>query len=406
MQSSEAKVGIVALSSEQQHLVEVTLRGILESAYFSKSKRYPALLEFAVRHTLEGNHDRLKERIVGMEVFGRPADYDPSTDSVVRIAAGEVRKRMALYFSEHPDTPVRIELPFGSYTAEFHFRPQPPIDTVTPVPSEPASSDKGRSGFRLGRLGVVVPAVVAGVVLVALAAWWLRPASPVERFWAPLLKRNQAVTICLGAPFANDTSQINSAFPKNAIVNTMHQLPNSPVPDITGANSINQFLAGKGAKPEIRMANSVQFSDLHRAPSVLVGATEMNPWIPQLGTDLRYIFHETEQGGLHWIVDTRAPGLQGWKVDVRLPADQIRNDYALITRNLSPATGQWWIGIGGTTAISIAEAQHMVLDPSAMKEIEAQLPRGWESKNIQIVLELTLVNGSVGGVHVVASAVW
>ena len=111
-----------------------------------------------------------------------------------------------------------------------------------------------------------------------------------------MLKHDQEVIICLSTPFAKDTQQPDPSIPLNAIQNTMHFLPNNPVPDITGANSINQFLAGKGSKPEIRMANSVQFADLHRAPAVLIGASAMNPWIARLGTDLRYNFGESEQG--------------------------------------------------------------------------------------------------------------
>src|SRR5579862_5451965 len=113
------------ISTEHRQVVLETLRSVLASHHFSKSKRYPALLEFAVLAALEENSSALKERTVGVEVFGRQLGYDTSTDPVVRIAMGEVRRRVALYFSEHPETPVRIDLPVGSYKAEFSFRPLP-----------------------------------------------------------------------------------------------------------------------------------------------------------------------------------------------------------------------------------------------------------------------------------------
>src|SRR5579862_9806087 len=106
---------------DQQQAVRDTLRSILDSPYFSKSKRYPAFLEYVVVSTLEGNDAALKESVLAAEVFGRSLDYDSASDSVVRVAAGEVRKRLAQYYNEHPEATVRIDLPIGSYTPEFRY---------------------------------------------------------------------------------------------------------------------------------------------------------------------------------------------------------------------------------------------------------------------------------------------
>ena len=74
-----------------------------------------------VENTLQGHGDMLKERTIGIEVFGRPTSYDPSDDATVRVKAGEVRKRLGLYYSEHGSgNPLRIELPSGTYVPEFH----------------------------------------------------------------------------------------------------------------------------------------------------------------------------------------------------------------------------------------------------------------------------------------------
>ena len=73
-----------------------------------------------MRRTLEGDLDSLKERILGIEVFKRPHDYDTGADPVVRITAGEVRKRIALYYhDEGTEQELRIELPPGSYIPAF-----------------------------------------------------------------------------------------------------------------------------------------------------------------------------------------------------------------------------------------------------------------------------------------------
>ncbi len=64
----------IPVSPEDHADVLRALEGVLESSYFSNSKRYPALLRYVVEQTLLGHGDELKERTVGIDVFGRPPD--------------------------------------------------------------------------------------------------------------------------------------------------------------------------------------------------------------------------------------------------------------------------------------------------------------------------------------------
>src|SRR5215472_17231427 len=106
---------------------------MLKSRHFCNSRRYPAFLSHIVRHTLDGDLDSLKERILGIEVFKRPHDYDTGSDPVVRITAGEVRKRIALYYhDEGTEHELRIELPPGSYVPVFSA----PVNGI-PAPEAP-----------------------------------------------------------------------------------------------------------------------------------------------------------------------------------------------------------------------------------------------------------------------------
>src|ERR1017187_10103953 len=96
------------------------LHEILASHHFSNSKRYPALLQYIVENTLAGKSDHLKERTLGIEVFDRPSTYDTNAEAVVRFTAGEVRKRLLLYYHERGrNSGIRISLPVGSYIPEF-----------------------------------------------------------------------------------------------------------------------------------------------------------------------------------------------------------------------------------------------------------------------------------------------
>src|SRR5215472_545265 len=96
------------------------LNRVLSGHEFRASKRSQDFLRFVTEHTLQGRADMLKERTIGIEVFGRSASYEPSDDATVRVKAGEIRKRLGIYYSgEGARNPVRIELPSGAYVPEF-----------------------------------------------------------------------------------------------------------------------------------------------------------------------------------------------------------------------------------------------------------------------------------------------
>lgn len=107
-------------SAEEIAAVREQLDRILAHPLFANSKRYPSLLRFVVEQTLDGGADQLKERLIGIEVFGRTPDYDANADPVVRVTAGETRKRLAQYYydPEHGGE-LRIELPTGAYLPQF-----------------------------------------------------------------------------------------------------------------------------------------------------------------------------------------------------------------------------------------------------------------------------------------------
>lgn len=97
--------------------VELALAGIECSAAFRTSPRHRALLRHLVAKALAEDHASLKETVIAVEVFGRPAaSFDPKLDTIVRVEARRLRSRLSSYYSsDGRDTPIRIELPVGSY---------------------------------------------------------------------------------------------------------------------------------------------------------------------------------------------------------------------------------------------------------------------------------------------------
>ena len=79
------------------------------------------MLRYVVERAIEGQTEHLKERTLGVAVFGRDPAYDTNLDPVVRVTAGEIRKRIAQYYHEPGhESEIRIDFPPGSYLPEFH----------------------------------------------------------------------------------------------------------------------------------------------------------------------------------------------------------------------------------------------------------------------------------------------
>ena len=122
------------LSESQTQAVWAELDGLLESATFRNSKRCREFLEYIVKHTIHGPSGTLKERSIGVELFQLPQDFDTGQHTIVRVTANEVRKKLAQhYLSENGSYhPVKINLPPGSYSAEFRWE-APPAPVALPV---------------------------------------------------------------------------------------------------------------------------------------------------------------------------------------------------------------------------------------------------------------------------------
>jgi TolB-like protein len=103
--------------------VAVQIDRILASRWFLRSERLCRFVRFAANHALNRGADRLKEYLVGVEVFDRGPDYDPRIDPIVRVEARRLRAKLKAYYaSTGRNDQLRIEFPKGTYSPVFRVR--------------------------------------------------------------------------------------------------------------------------------------------------------------------------------------------------------------------------------------------------------------------------------------------
>lgn len=122
------------------------IRRIATSEHFSKSEFLPKFLLYICDRELRGMTDAITEQQIGVQVFNRPADYNPGDDNIVRNYAGQLRKRLDLYFArEGTNEHIRIKIPRGGYVPVFQMveLPASPIHSQS---RDPTSSEESRRG--------------------------------------------------------------------------------------------------------------------------------------------------------------------------------------------------------------------------------------------------------------------
>lgn len=405
------------MSEMERSAIREQLERILSDPLFRNSKRYPNLLRYIVEHTLDGHKAELKERTLGVEVFGRNPGYDTNADPIVRATAGEIRKRIAQYYHEPGrDSELRIDLVPGSYVPEFG----PPVPSAAPQPVALAPATAQAPGrhrwLRYASSGFAICAVAAGLLYTKP---WVSD-SALKRFWAPLVDTPGPVLICVGqrqyrgsSPEfqQKDTSDIprpQSAQTGPADQTTVSELyylgsQNVAMPDLVSITRLAGLLDLSGKSYQIRGQSSTSLSDLRNSPVILVGAFN-NDWTLRLAGPLRFGF---SRDGYHfWVSDRTKPLDKSRGVTYDMPYLKLTEDFAVITRVHDPTTERMVVIVAGLTGYGTTAAGEFVSSPTYLEELSKTAPRNWASKNMQIVISTKVINGNSGPPNVIEKYFW
>src|SRR5918993_1494400 len=111
-------------------LVKAELERILSSKIFKQSYILSNFLRYVVVETIEEHSNEIKEYSIAVKALGKPEDFNPQLDAVVRIHAGRLRRSLHLYYSEEGyNNPMTISLQKGTYIPQFILR-----DIAEPLP--------------------------------------------------------------------------------------------------------------------------------------------------------------------------------------------------------------------------------------------------------------------------------
>ena len=407
-----------AVEDSSQGLVDGALRDavrnqldrMLASPYFSHSKRFPNFLRFVVDHTLSGTGDNIKERTLGIEIFGRNPDYDTSSDPIVRVTAAEIRKRTAQYYQdpEHAEE-LRITLSSGSYVPQFQW-PANGMEQSGQVPDakasqvvEPAVTPKPRSRHWLVAVGFAGISIAA---LVSVLVWQQMQRGAFEAFWGPVLNTREPVLLCIADQMEYSVIALRDATAPERQIELKDNLTAVVIDDLNATVKVAGILQSHAKQYSLKGEGATNLDDLRHGPTVFVGAFD-NAWTLRLTNPLRYHFANDPNMSRLWIVDSTAPGQSRWLVDrsVQMATNNYR-DYAIVARFTDTNTGNIAVILAGVGRGGTRVAGEFLTDPSDLAELQRLAKAAGDKKNMEVVLSTQIIDGEPGSPKIEATYFW
>ncbi len=463
--TDESEAGLHGLAVEE---IDRQLARLLESHHFSRSSRYPALLQYLVQQVLMGNSSRLKERLVGIEVFHRTPDYDTNTDPVVRVTAAEVRKRIAQYYQETEHAgEIRIDLPTGSYIPRFlparvalteireqvHAGEEPhpeemhgaqahgvsagtgalslhaedaagvspavhetsghaTFDASGPVRAEPHRSRamfERKQVLLLFMLALVIGAGLAGGGLLLKAWIEAKQTRALRQLWAPLDAAQSPLLFVIGDHSLDDKGHSMGIAPiaqntLDTVLTQMNQRSQVPLEDLISLDRIHAFLTRDEKHYRDKGAAEATLEDLRSGPVVLYAGFD-NRWSVHLSQQLRFRLVPNLESNFASIVDSRDPS-RNWSLNFAEPVNRIVSDYGIVARYFDPLLEQNVLLVAGIGSMGTAAASEFVTEERFSREIVQGAPAGWKNGNFEIVLSAPVIDGHAGPPKIIAATYW
>jgi hypothetical protein len=318
------------------------LRLIVEGEAFKGSRRSAQFLLYVVERSLNQQLDALKERTIGIELFGRTPAYDTGEDAIVRVTASDVRRRLLQHYGRAgQDTEFRIGLPPGGYIPEIHrdLGQRRPDDAVAAESLHPSSGHEEKPVFTVSTAHEVhvdaagvghIPAthslrwsfrwprqlaiLAALAIVVALVLWWRH--SPVlarsthaseTSPWSPILHSAQPIQVIASDPdiaevqtiadkqlslsdYANENYGCEFLAP-NMKAACQSELVGDKVAAIDAEIVARIAVLAERNQSEIvvRSARGVRLRELRTDDNyILLGSPRSNPWVGLYSDQMEY----------------------------------------------------------------------------------------------------------------------
>ena len=441
-------------ASLRRHLAD-----LVNSTAFQGSHRSAQFLEYIVDKALAGKIESLKERIIGIELFGRDPSYDTAGDSIVRVTASDVRRRLLQHYGKYgTKSDVRISLPIGSYIPEINFdRNKAATDSASDaVETEPLKADTGAptsnpiptlapTAAADGHLMVpflqrawpmllAISILLLALNLVVLGALWnRRSADPTATNdpalvppWSSFLGSSHPLHLITSDPaifqiqtltthqisvadYANHSylPEPNTLTAEQSSIykNILRGDKSASAADPPIAAGIAALAQSHGRPLDVQAARNIQFSDLKSNDNfIFLGSPLSNPWTSIFSDQLDFRFVFDPKAGQEDLVNTHPRNNELHSYNPTAPGWATGESYAIVALVKNPDQTGHVLLIAGASGEGTAASGRLVADLPRLTAMlqNCGFPKSGTMQDFELLLKLTTLAGSPHGIDLVA----
>jgi hypothetical protein len=372
---------------------------IIKSHSLRGSESLCKLLQYLAKQALEHPDAPLKEYQIATEVYGRPADFDPQSDSTIRVQAGRLRMKLAEYYAtEGAADPLVVRIPKGSY--HLTFEPKPPdlqkLPPVAPTPEPPRSEvvEVVPASWRIALVALLVGLVVSLTVL-GIVLWNRKPAAstlanvsasptgaqltgPLATFWRPFTASAEEPWVIysnaafVGRPETGMRYYNSRQDSKNAVYDHY-----TGVGEVLAIHALDDAFGTLGRRLLVKRGSLFTLDDVKNNNLIFVGSPSENLSLQDIPNMQEFVFQRVPSGprrGDLSIVD-RHPKAGEVSAYLASPSDApLTEDYSVV--GLVPGVGasRFVMILAGTTTFGTQGAVEFVCRQESVEKLLHEIP--------------------------------
>jgi len=354
------------------------------------------LLQYLAKQSLDQPHSPLKEYQIATEVFGRPADFDPQSDSTVRVQASRLRIKLAEYYaSEGAADPIVVKIPKGSYHLVFEAKAAEPPGELRAAPSaelSPRRAPVETVPARMRAALILLVACLATSLLVLGNLLWNRePLEPTTT--APRASSAGAAQLAaFWRPFTSGAEESwvifsNAAFvgrPETGMRYYTHRDEKSAIYDhytgvgeVLAIHALDDAFGTLGRKILVKRGSLFTLDDVRSNNLIFVGSPSENLTLLDIPGTQEFVFQRVSsgprQGDLSIVNKHPKPGEAG--AYLASPSNELlTEDYSVIGLLPGLGSGHYVMILAGSTTFGTQGVVEFVCRQESVEKLMHEIP--------------------------------
>ncbi len=370
------------------------------------------LLQYCAKQSLEHPDEQLKEYQIATEVFGRSANFDPQTDSCVRVQAKRLRQKLEEYYaSQGANDPVIVTIPKGSYHLVFETRGAE-VRRPVEVPLQKPTAPSPLPTFWRFALIALSTCLLISLVLVGTLLWGRRQANastgtvqqsptvsgPLAEFWRPFISASEEPWVIFSnAAFVGRPETGMRYFNGRQDAKSAAFDHYTGVGEVLSVHDLDAVFSGLGRHIRVKRGSLFSLDDTRDTNLIFVGSPSENLSLLDIPTSQEFVFQRANSGSRKGDLEIANKHPRGGEAASYMASPSnapLTEDYAVAALVPGPTPPRMVMILAGTTTFGTQGAVEFVSRPEAVEKILELLPgSAKEMKPFEALLRVKIARG-------------